>query len=45
MPLVFDVLDRVAEALSRDSEQAEYQVMDSIPEPLRNRILDVFRYS
>ncbi len=44
VPLVFDVLDKVAEALSKDSQQAEYQVMDSIPEPLRNRILDVFRY-
>jgi cobalt/nickel transport system ATP-binding protein len=45
VPLVFDVLDKVAEALSKDSEQTEYQVMNSIPEPLRNRILDVFRYS
>ncbi len=44
VPLIFDVLDKVAEALSKDSQQAEYQVMDSIPEPLRNRILDVFRY-
>ncbi|MBD2019992.1 ABC transporter ATP-binding protein [Leptolyngbya sp. FACHB-36] len=44
VPLVFDVLDKVAEALSNDPEQAEYQVMHSIPEQLRNRILDVFRY-
>jgi cobalt/nickel transport system ATP-binding protein len=44
VPLVFDVLDKVAEALSNPSEQAGYQVMDSIPEHLRNRILDVFRY-
>lgn len=44
VPLVFDVLDKVAEALSKDSEQTEYQVMDNIPEPLRNRILDIFRY-
>ncbi|MBE9182956.1 ABC transporter ATP-binding protein [Oculatella sp. LEGE 06141] len=45
VPLVFDVLDQVAEALSKNSEQAEYQVTHSIPEQLRNRILDVFRYS
>ncbi|MBW4661554.1 MAG: energy-coupling factor ABC transporter ATP-binding protein [Drouetiella hepatica Uher 2000/2452] len=45
VPLVFDVLDKVAEALSNNSEQADYQVMGNIPEPLRNRILDVFRYS
>lgn len=44
VPLVFDVLDKVAEALSDHSEPADYQVMGSIPEPLRNRILDVFRY-
>lgn len=44
IPLVFDVLDKVAEALSNDSHQTEYQVMSSIPESLRNRILDVFRY-
>lgn len=45
VPLVFDVLDKVAEALSNNSDQADYQVMGNIPEPLRNRILDVFRYS
>ncbi|MBM0744008.1 ABC transporter ATP-binding protein [Phormidium sp. CLA17] len=45
VPLVFDVLDKVAEALSNDSDQTEYQVMNTIPEPLRNRILDVFKYS
>lgn len=44
VPLVFDVLDKVAEALSQDSEQAEYQVMNNISEHLLNRILDVFRY-
>lgn len=44
VPLVFDVLDQVTEALSRASEQANYQVMDNMPELLRNRILDVFRY-
>jgi cobalt/nickel transport system ATP-binding protein len=44
VPLVFDVLDKVTEALSQNSEQAEYQVMHSIPEQLRNRILDVFKY-
>jgi cobalt/nickel transport system ATP-binding protein len=44
VPLVFDVLDKVAEALSKDSDQAEYRVTDSIPEPIRKRILDVFRY-
>lgn len=44
VPLIFDVLDKVAEALSSNSASADYQVMDSIPEPLRNRILDVFRY-
>ncbi|HEY9641150.1 MAG TPA: ABC transporter ATP-binding protein [Coleofasciculaceae cyanobacterium] len=44
VPLVFDVLDQVAEALSKDADQADYQVMNTIPEPLRNRILDVFRY-
>jgi cobalt/nickel transport system ATP-binding protein len=45
VPLVFDVLDKVAEALSNRSDQVNYQVMNSIPEPIRNRILDVFRYS
>jgi cobalt/nickel transport system ATP-binding protein len=45
VPLVFDVLDKVAEALSKDVDHSEYQIMHSIPEPLRNRILDVFRYS
>jgi cobalt/nickel transport system ATP-binding protein len=45
VPLVFNVLDKVAEALSKDVDQPEYQIMHSIPEPLRNRILDVFRYS
>jgi cobalt/nickel transport system ATP-binding protein len=44
VPLVFDVLDKVTEALYNNSEQADYQVMGSIPESLRNRILDVFRY-
>jgi len=44
VPLVFDVLDKVSEALSKDPNQAEYQVGDNISEPLRNRILDVFRY-
>ena len=44
MPLVFDVLDKVAEALTNDSQAAHYPVMNSIPEVLRNRILDVFRY-
>lgn len=44
VPLVFDVLDKVAEALSNKSNQADYQVINSIPESLRNRILDVFRY-
>lgn len=44
IPLVFDVLDKVAEALANDSQQTDYQVMGSIPESLRNRILDVFRY-
>jgi len=44
VPLVFDVLDKVAEALSKDSNQAEYRVTDTIPEPIRKRILDVFRY-
>jgi cobalt/nickel transport system ATP-binding protein len=44
VPLVFDVLDKVAEALSKNSQQPEYQVMESIPEPIRNRILDIFRY-
>lgn len=44
VPLIFDVLDKVAEALSTDSHQTEYQVMYNIPEPLRNRILDIFRY-
>ncbi|MBW4583573.1 MAG: energy-coupling factor ABC transporter ATP-binding protein [Tildeniella nuda ZEHNDER 1965/U140] len=44
IPLVFDVLDKVAEALANDSQQTDYQVMSSIPESLRNRILDVFRY-
>jgi cobalt/nickel transport system ATP-binding protein len=45
VPLVFNVLDKVAEALSKDADRPEYQIMHSIPEPLRNRILDVFRYS
>jgi cobalt/nickel transport system ATP-binding protein len=44
VPLVFDVLDRVSEALSKDPEQSEYQVINNIPEVLRKRILDVFRY-
>jgi cobalt/nickel transport system ATP-binding protein len=44
VPLVFDVLDKVAEALSKHSEHTDYQIMESIPESLRNRILDVFRY-
>jgi len=43
VPLVFDVLDKVAEALLKDSNQAEYRVTDTIPEPIRKRILDVFR--
>jgi cobalt/nickel transport system ATP-binding protein len=45
VPLVFDVLDKVTEVLANDSGQADYQVMNSLPESLRNRILDVFRYS
>ena len=44
VPLVFDVLDKVAEVLSNNLTQADYQVLDSISEPLRNRILDAFRY-
>jgi cobalt/nickel transport system ATP-binding protein len=43
VPLVFSVLDQVAEALST-AQQANYQVMDNFPESLRNQILDVFRY-
>jgi cobalt/nickel transport system ATP-binding protein len=34
VPLIFHVLDKVSEALSEDN----------IPEPLRHRILDVFKY-
>ncbi len=45
VPLVFDVLDKIAEALSKDLDRPEYQIMDTISEQLRNRILDVFRYS
>jgi cobalt/nickel transport system ATP-binding protein len=44
VPLVFDVLDKVAEALAQDPEEVNYQFMHSIPDPLRHRILDVFRY-
>jgi cobalt/nickel transport system ATP-binding protein len=31
VPLVFDVLDKVSEALSTNLQQTDYQVMDSIP--------------
>jgi cobalt/nickel transport system ATP-binding protein len=44
VPLVFAVLDQVSEALAKAPEYTEYQIMRSIPESLRNRILDVFRY-
>jgi len=44
VPLVFDVLDKVAEALSSNAEQTEYSIIHGIPESLRSRILDVFRY-
>jgi cobalt/nickel transport system ATP-binding protein len=45
VPLVFDVLDQVAEALSSSAEMREYQVMQNISESLRDRILDIFKYS
>jgi cobalt/nickel transport system ATP-binding protein len=44
VPLVFEVLDQVAAALANASQQAESQGLDQILEPLRNRILEVFRY-
>jgi cobalt/nickel transport system ATP-binding protein len=44
VPLIFDVLDKVAEVLSQNSSQANDQVMQNIAEPLRNQILDIFRY-
>jgi len=43
VPLVFDVLDKVTEALSKDPQQAEYQIMNNMPQLLRKRILDIFR--
>jgi cobalt/nickel transport system ATP-binding protein len=42
VPLVVDVLDKVAEVLSQDFEPNGH-VMNSISESLRNRILDVLR--
>lgn len=44
VPFVFDVLDEVAEALAKQAESTGYPGMDNVLEPLRNRILDVFRY-
>jgi cobalt/nickel transport system ATP-binding protein len=42
VPLVFEVLDQVAEALSRAPKQS--QEINHISKQLQNRILDLFRY-
>ncbi|PSB25622.1 energy-coupling factor ABC transporter ATP-binding protein [Stenomitos frigidus] len=43
VPLVFDVLDKVADALSKDSQTTEESARHGLPETLRQRILDSFR--
>jgi cobalt/nickel transport system ATP-binding protein len=44
VPLIFDVLDKVAESLSTDRDFSEYPVIHNGVENLRNRILDLFHY-
>ena len=44
IPLVFDILDQVAESLFTDRDLSEYSVIHNRVENLRNRILDLFHY-
>ena len=44
VPLIFDVLDKVAESLLTDRSLLEYSVIHNGSENLRNRILELFRY-
>ena len=44
VPLVFDILDKVAESLFTDRNFSEYSVIHNKSENLRNQILDLFRY-
>ncbi len=44
VPLVFEILDKVAVALAHNRSWREDLEMGKMPEPLRQQILDVFRY-